>query len=115
MNLCIHFIGFLIEKPRCDFITSNHDAQGGSEVKVGSNITTVDDCITLAMQIPYANGMTYMSDGSKDCYAEINATEITTNYGCSTIRFLITYVKRKPFYKGLIICSNYNCTLLQIK
>ena len=77
---------YFLEKnlPRCDFITSNHDAQGGSEKKVGSNVATVDDCIELAMKEPDANGMTYMSEGSKDCYAEINATEIVANHQCQT-------------------------------
>ena len=84
---------------RCDFITSHHDAQGGSEVKVASNVATVDECIKLVndkrigepsieevngkkVDWSMINGMTYMSTGSKDCYAEINDKRIG-DYGCT--------------------------------
>ena len=53
-------------------------------MKVGSNIATVDECIELVRsERPDANGMTYISEGSKDCYAEIKASRIGP-YGCST-------------------------------
>ena len=56
-------------------------------MKVGSNIATVEKCIELVndkrIREPSldVNGMTYISDGSKDCYAEIKATRIGP-YGC---------------------------------
>ena len=74
--------------PRCDFITSHHDAQGGTDLKVGSNVATVEKCIELVNSkrvnepLLGVNGMTYVSEGSKDCYAEIKATRIGP-YGCS--------------------------------
>ena len=84
---------------RCDFITSHHDAQGGYDIKVASNVKTVDGCIKLVnekrigqpsienikgkkVDWSLINGMTYMSSGSKDCYAEINDTRIG-DFGCN--------------------------------
>ena len=77
--------------PRCDFITTNHDVIGDDELKVGSNVATVDECIKLVNEKKVnepslgINGMTYMNSGSKDCYAEVKAKHIqTTTPGCST-------------------------------
>ena len=64
-----------------------------------SNVATVDECIRLvndkrigepSIEEVYGrkvdwsmiNGMTYMSTGSKDCYAEINDKRIG-DYGCT--------------------------------
>ena len=73
--------------PRCDFITSHHDAQGGRDVLLMRDVSTVDECIKLVnnkrIEEPSLgiNGMTYTSAGSKSCYAEINDTRIG-NLGC---------------------------------
>ena len=73
--------------PRCDFITSHHDAQGGRDVLLMKDVSTVDECIKLVnnkrIEKPSLgiNGMTYTSAGRKNCYAEINDTRIG-NLGC---------------------------------
>ena len=74
--------------PRCDFITSHHDAQGGNDMFLKWNVATVDECIKLVNEKRIANpslginGMTYMSQGSKTCYAEINDNRIGP-WGCT--------------------------------
>ena len=52
------------------------------------NVATVDECIKLVNEKRIANpslginGMTYMSQGSKTCYAEINDNRIGP-WGCT--------------------------------
>ena len=73
--------------PRCDFITSHHDAQGGSDELLMKDVSSVDECIKLVnnkrIEDPSRgiNGMTYTSAGSKNCYIEVNDTRIG-NLGC---------------------------------